>query len=138
MKFALVSLLALCSVAYVRSDEPAVCRCALFVSSTHNEYMVYLLDPVPIDSCESHDQCKNRCVKEVNEDTSNLDLWAMMGDDTVGQAFCHELSLHLFLWIHNSYIHGYYQVCGGPWEYTGIDSQQPLCCSMGQQKHCVM
>ncbi|XP_064104313.1 uncharacterized protein LOC135214174 [Macrobrachium nipponense] len=134
MKFSVGCLLVLFCVAFVRSDEPATCRCAVFVSSPHNEYMVYQLDPVTIDSCESHSQCKNRCVKE---DTTNLDLWAMMGEDTVGQAFCHELYSHHIHWIHNSYVHGYYEMCGGPWEYTGMDSQQQLCCSRGQQKHCI-
>merc|ERR1711915_188006 len=45
----------------------------------------------------------------------NLDLWSTMGNDTVGQAFCTELYSHFFFWIHNSMIHGYYEMCGGPW-----------------------
>merc|ERR1712098_213217 len=126
-----------CGVAYIRSEEPATCRCALFVSSRHTEIMVHELEAVPIDNCESHNQCMDRCTTELNEDTNNMDLWSMMGNDTVGQSFCTELYHHFFFWIHNSNIHGYYEMCGGPWEYTGLDSQQPLCCDMGQQEHCI-
>ncbi|KAK7072596.1 hypothetical protein SK128_003032 [Halocaridina rubra] len=137
MKYFTLALSVLCALAYVRTQESAYCRCALFVSSRHTEIMVYELAPVNIDTCESHNQCQNRCATEISQDTNDLDLWSMWGNDTVGQAFCTELYSHFFFYIHNSYIHGYYEMCGGPWEYTGQDSQQPLCCDMGQQEHCI-
>ncbi|KAK7073994.1 hypothetical protein SK128_009675 [Halocaridina rubra] len=137
MKYIQLALAALSVIAYVRTQEPGTCRCALFVSSRNAEIMVYELPPVNINDCESHNQCQNRCIKEIGEDTNDLDLWSMMGNDTVGQAFCTELYSHFFYFIHNSYIHGYYEMCGGPWEYTGQDSQQPLCCDLGQQEHCI-
>ncbi|KAK7066287.1 hypothetical protein SK128_016917 [Halocaridina rubra] len=138
MKFFLLTLVSLSGLVYIRSQgEPATCRCALFVSSRSAEIMVYELNNVLIGDCNSHDQCMSRCTSELNQITNNLDLWSMMGNDTVGQAFCQELYSHFFFYIHNSYVHGYYEICGGPWEYTGIDSQQPLCCDMGQQEHCI-
>merc|ERR1712121_442286 len=101
MKLILAVFASLCSVAHVRSDEPPTCSCALFLSTTYEELMVYRLDEVQVDNCESHNQCKQQCTDELNEDTSELDLWAMMGDDTVGQAFCSKLAHYHHSWIHN-------------------------------------
>ncbi|XP_042223222.1 uncharacterized protein LOC121867371 [Homarus americanus] len=110
---------------------------APLVSSRDTEMMVLELPAVNITDCQSHNQCQNRCTKEISDMTNNMDLWSTMGDDTVGQDFCTELYSHFFFFVHNSYVHGYYEMCGGPWEYTGLDSQQMLCCDMGQQAHCV-
>ncbi|XP_050738994.1 uncharacterized protein LOC127009701 [Eriocheir sinensis] len=136
ISLALVSIVAAFALSNAQS-EGGWCRCAAFVSSRTMEIMVLELPEVPITDCMSHNQCKNRCVDEINTMTNEMDLWSTVNETTVGQVFCEELFSHGLFWIHNSYIHGYYEVCGGPWEYTGIDSQQMLCCTSSQQIHCV-
>ncbi|XP_063876584.1 uncharacterized protein LOC135109254 [Scylla paramamosain] len=138
MKFAvtLASFLVLFALSSAQTDV-GWCRCGSFVSSRHMEIMVLELPEITINDCDSHNQCKNACSKEINTMTNNMDLWSTVDGETVGQYFCNELFQHGFFWIHNSYIHGYYEVCGGPWEYTGIDSQQQLCCTNHEHIHCV-
>ncbi|XP_071533760.1 uncharacterized protein [Panulirus ornatus] len=137
MKYLLLALVTLALVGLSTQAEPGWCRCAAFVSSRHTELMVLELPEVNITDCQNHNQCRNRCTKEINEMTNDMDLWSLVEGETVGQYFCQELYSHFFFFIHNSYIHGYYEICGGPWEYTGIDSQQMLCCNLGQHEHCI-
>lgn len=49
--------------------------------------------------------------------------------------FWHVISLLMNIFF--TQVHAYYEVCGGPWEYAGLDSQQMLCCSLGQHEHCI-
>ncbi|MPC07542.1 putative D-tyrosyl-tRNA(Tyr) deacylase 2 [Portunus trituberculatus] len=86
------------------AQEPAWCRCAAFVSSRHMEIMVLELPEVDVTSCQNTNQCRNRCVNEINTMTNEMDLWSTVDGDTVGQYFCHELFTHGLFWIHNSYI----------------------------------
>ncbi|XP_063585872.1 uncharacterized protein LOC134763240 [Penaeus indicus] len=137
MKYCLLALTALVAVGSVSSQSEPWCRCALFVSSNSAEIMVYELPEVTITDCESHSQCKNRCTKEFNEMTNEMDLWSTVNGETVGQFICQNLYGNFVMFIHNSYVHAYYEMCGGPWEYAGLDSQQMLCCSLGQHEHCV-
>ncbi|KAK4317354.1 hypothetical protein Pmani_011562 [Petrolisthes manimaculis] len=138
MKTTFVLVACLAALAFVRGEgEPSYCRCANFVSSRHSEIMVLELPSVDVADCNAHNQCKNRCTTEIGEMTNDMDLWSTVDDVNVGQYFCTQLYDNFFFWIHNSYIHGYYELCGGPWEYTGQDSQQMLCCSGGTQQHCV-
>ncbi|XP_042863733.1 uncharacterized protein LOC122248018 isoform X2 [Penaeus japonicus] len=137
MKNYLLALTALVAVASVSSEE-AWCRCGLFVSSPNAEIMVYELPEVDVTSCDNHNQCKNRCIKEFNEMTNDMDLWSTVdGGDTIGQYICQNLYHNFLIFIHNSYVHAYYEMCGGPWEYAGLDSQQMLCCNVGQHEHCI-
>merc|ERR1712002_112969 len=122
----------------IAQTEP-YCRCTGMVSSEHAEWLVYELPSVNITDCDTsgHDQCQYRCRKEFNEMSNNGDLWSVVEGETVGQYVCADLKSNFVFWIYNSYIHVYYEVCGGPWEYTGLDSQQMLCCSNGEHKHCI-
>ncbi|XP_027227469.2 uncharacterized protein [Penaeus vannamei] len=128
-----VLALAVLGFVYVSAQTEPWCRCALFVSTEHTEWMVYELPEVVITDCESHNQCKNRCTREFNEMTNNMDLWSTVNNATVGSYLCQNVE-HF---IHNKYVHAYYEMCGGPWEYAGLDSQQMLCCYQGQHEHCV-
>nr|XP_027227462.1 uncharacterized protein LOC113819422 [Penaeus vannamei] len=137
MKVLLFTLTALVAVGLISGQGEPWCRCALFVSSSYAEWMVFELPEVNITDCDSHDQCKWHCIKELNEMTNEMDLWSTVSNATVGQYICEELYSHFIFFIHNSYVHAYYEMCGGPWEYTGLDSQQMLCCDRGEHKHCI-
>ncbi|XP_027227464.1 uncharacterized protein [Penaeus vannamei] len=137
MKTFLLAVTALLAVGFVSSQSEPWCRCAMFVSSSNAEIMVYELPQVNITDCNSHNQCKNRCTNEFNEMTNNMDLWSTVDGDTVGHYICQNLYSNFIFFIHNSYVHAYYEMCGGPWEYTGLDSQQMLCCNVGQHEHCI-
>ncbi|XP_037780581.1 uncharacterized protein LOC119576981 [Penaeus monodon] len=109
----------------------------------HAEIMVYELPEVNITDCNSHNQCKNRCTNEgyvtlfqFNEMTNNMDLWSTVNGETVGHYICQNLYGNFIFFIHNSYVHAYYEMCGGPWEYANLDSQQMLCCNVGQPSTC--
>ncbi|XP_027227470.2 uncharacterized protein [Penaeus vannamei] len=137
MKTFLLAVTALLAVGSVSSQTEAWCRCAMFVSSNSAEIMVYELPEVNITDCNSHNQCKNRCTNEFNVMTNNMDLWSTVDGETVGHYICQDLYSNFIFFIHNSYVHAYYEMCGGPWEYTGLDSQQMLCCNVGQHEHCI-
>nr|XP_027227466.1 uncharacterized protein LOC113819428 [Penaeus vannamei] len=128
-----VLALAVLGVAYVSAQTEPWCRCALFVSGGHAEYMVSELPEVEINDCESHDQCKYRCRREFNDMTNEMDLWSTVNNATVGSYLCQNLEHS----IHNKYVYGYYEMCGGPWEYSGLVSQQMLCCYKGEHNHCI-
>ncbi|XP_071533759.1 uncharacterized protein [Panulirus ornatus] len=137
MKYFLLAVAILAGAAYVRTEEPGWCRCAMFVSSRHSEIMVFQLPEVNVTDCNDHSGCQNRCTKEISEMTNNLDLWSTVDGETVGSYICKKLYSYFFFFMHNSQVHGYYQLCGGPWEYTGLDSQQMLCCNLGEHVHCI-
>ncbi|XP_027219191.2 uncharacterized protein [Penaeus vannamei] len=133
----LFSLVALSTALGQRED--VWCRCALMVDSDPMLYMVYDLGEAFIEACSEHDRCKNRCYDKIRAATNEMDLWSH--DDsgfTIGSNICQYLfSSYNVDQFNNKYVHGYYQVCGGPWEYTFQDSQQMLCCNMGIHEHCI-
>merc|ERR1719495_2669750 len=137
MKSLLLALAALAAVAYVSGQSEAWCRCALFISTSTSELMVTELPEVPISDCDSHNQCKGRCVGEFNNMTNNMDLWSTVDGETVGHHICQNLASNNAYFINNKVVHAYYEMCGGPWEYSGLDSQQMLCCNIGQHEHCI-
>merc|ERR1719244_1096288 len=134
MKSLLVVLATLAAVAYVSGQTEPCCRCALFVSNYGSENMVSELPQVNITDCDSHNQCRGRCVGEFNDMTNEMDLWSTVDGETVGQGLCKYLSDRNFYFIFNKRVHAYYEMCGGPWEYAGLDSQQLLCCNLGQHE----
>merc|ERR1719167_1250865 len=100
----LIAVFALSCAAFA-SGEESWCRCALFVSTPSSEIMAEELPEVPIDNCESHNQCRDRCTEEFNEMTANMDLWATVNGDTVGQEVCESLYSEFIFWVHNSMIY---------------------------------
>ncbi|XP_068234036.1 uncharacterized protein [Palaemon carinicauda] len=135
-----VALLLLATIAAASAQLEPWCRCAAFVTYEYMEMMVYEAPEVIIDSCEADGakQCKNRCIKELNEISYDGDLWAMTEKGiTVGQHVCTHLSRFFITFFHNHVIYGYYEVCGGAWQYAGVQSQQMLCCNGGEHEHCV-
>ncbi|XP_037788580.1 uncharacterized protein LOC119583942 [Penaeus monodon] len=133
----LLALFALVAVASAQTE--AWCRCATFITHDHSEVMVFEAPEIPIDSCtEDAAKCKNACVNELNALSSNGDLWMMQESGiTVGQSICTYLSDRFVLFVHNKSVYGYYEVCGGAWQYSSFQSQQKLCCNGGKHEHCV-
>ncbi|XP_076056201.1 uncharacterized protein LOC143034139 [Oratosquilla oratoria] len=114
------------------------CRCAAFVTYQHSEVMVYEAPEVIIESCDNASICKNQCAEQLNSISDYGDLWSI-GDSglTVGQGICDYLKDHFMFFVHNHRVYGYYEVCGGAWQYANIQSQQKLCCEYGQHEHCI-
>ncbi|XP_068234032.1 uncharacterized protein [Palaemon carinicauda] len=136
MKFAVV-FIALVAAARAQQNE-AWCRCAAFITGDDDETMVYEYPEIPIDSCEEHNKCKNKCITEFNEYTTYGDMWAMTPEGiTVGQTICNTLTGLDKTYVHNHYVYCYYEVCGGPWEYTDQSSTGMLCCYEGEQVPCI-
>ncbi|XP_069987035.1 uncharacterized protein [Penaeus vannamei] len=135
-----VLLLAFALVASVSAQTEPFCRCAAFVTYKNSEVMVYEAPKVIIDSCQDDaEQCKEACVTELNTLSNNGDLWLLQESGvTVGQTICSRLADHFVFWISNHRVYGYYEVCGGPWEYTEFASQQLLCCEGGKHEHCIV
>merc|ERR1711911_131025 len=133
----LVLLLAMAAAASAQSE--GWCRCAAFVTYEHSEIMVFESPEVPITDCvDDAKQCQTKCVAELNELSDNGNLWYLTEQGiTVGQQVCTYLAEHWFFIMHNHRVYGYYEVCGGAWQYTGVASQQMLCCTGGKHEHCV-
>ncbi|KAK7077175.1 hypothetical protein SK128_018605 [Halocaridina rubra] len=134
-----VLLLLLATVALASVQSEGWCRCAAFVTYEHSEIMVYESDEIQIDNCvDDAKQCKNACVNQMNTESNNGDLWYLdASGQTIGQQICTYLADRWFFFLHNHRVYGYYEICGGAWQYTGIASQQMLCCNGGKQEHCV-
>merc|ERR1711872_219428 len=132
------TLAALALVASVSALDP-FCRCGIFVSTPSFELMVEELPQLPLDSCDDVDMCKQSCIDEVGKMTNDLDIWSLAEDgETVGQHICQSAWHYAFMpFIHNSLVHAYFEVCGGPFEFTGLDSESKLCCNFGVHEHCI-
>merc|ERR1712002_186911 len=138
MNSLLAAALVLFAATFANGQTEPWCRCALFVSSPFSEIMAYQLPELPIDTCDSRETCKKLCSDEIDTMTNGIDLWSEVNGQTVGQYICEELNKHFFFIIHNSKIHGYFELCGGAFEFTGQDSQDMLCCFMGKHEHCIV
>ncbi|XP_068234030.1 uncharacterized protein [Palaemon carinicauda] len=136
MKIAIV-LLALVAAACAAQNE-AWCRCGAFLTYNDAQSLVYELPEIHIDSCDQHSKCKNECIKAMDEFSHYGDLWAMTPEGkTVGQLICESLTGIDWTGVHNHRVYNYYEVCGGPWEYTGQASPDMLCCHDHVQVHCL-
>ncbi|XP_064096480.1 uncharacterized protein LOC135208307 [Macrobrachium nipponense] len=75
---------------------------------------------------------------KLNAISNGGDLWHMCEDGvTVGQHVCDSLVGLFHHFVQNHYVYGYYEICGGAWQYTGLSSKQMLCCEGGQHVHCI-
>merc|ERR1712126_16301 len=121
------------------SGQEAYCRCAAFTTHEHSELRVYEGPTLPVTSCDTdHDLCKDSCYDYLDELTDGGDLWRIQQDgQTVGQHICSYMASHFIFFIHNKMAYGYYEFCGGAWEYSGVASQQKLCCNGGRHDHCI-
>ncbi|XP_076056196.1 uncharacterized protein LOC143034134 isoform X2 [Oratosquilla oratoria] len=124
MRVALGLLFLFGIVALTRAAEMALCRCAIFHSSGHGEFMVYELPGIDVPNCRYKHTCQGRCEDEFSQLAANGNLYASVGNTTVGQLLCDEHK-----WpVHNQMMYLYYDICNGPWRYTGKHSMQLLCC----------
>ncbi|XP_042882676.1 uncharacterized protein LOC122259798 [Penaeus japonicus] len=135
-----VLLLVFALVAAVSGQTEPWCRCAAFVTYEYTEMMVYEAPDIIIDSCQDDaNQCKDACANELNTLSGNGDLWLLQESGvTIGQTICTALADHFLFWVVNHRVYGYFEVCGGPWEYSGVASQQLLCCDGGKHDHCIV
>ncbi|XP_076056405.1 uncharacterized protein LOC143034348 [Oratosquilla oratoria] len=133
-----IVILVICLTAF-SSATLHLCRCGLFSTGEFGEYMTLELPGLDVPSCEYKHTCEGRCIDEFNTITSNGNLYAPIGDSTVGQKICDVTSSDPFwLWpIDRCVMHLYYEICNGPWRYTGKHSMQMLCCDdNGKQYVC--
>ncbi|XP_037788426.1 uncharacterized protein LOC119583799 [Penaeus monodon] len=135
-----VLLLVFAIVAAVSAQTEPRCRCAAFITFEFDEMMVYEAPEIAIDSCQDDaGQCKTACLTELNTLSNNGDLWLVQENGvTVGQSICSFLANYNINWIVNHRVYGYFEVCGGPWEYAEFASQQLLCCDAGEHDHCIV
>ncbi|XP_042232077.1 uncharacterized protein LOC121872971 [Homarus americanus] len=135
-----VVLLMLATIAAVSGQTEPWCRCAAFVTYEYYEIMVHEEPEIPIDSCDANGalQCKTTCADNLDTLSDNGNLWKLMDSGlTIGQDICSELADHFTFFLYNHKVYGYFEVCGGAWQYAGIASQQKLCCEGGKQHHCI-
>ncbi|CAL4128111.1 unnamed protein product [Meganyctiphanes norvegica] len=127
--FISISLLLLVAAGWA---EGATCNCGAFLTTEFGDILIVSLPTTDVDSCDNPQKCIKNCQNELE----GGDLFAISsdGERTNGQVACDAWQKP----IHNQYIYGYYELCGGPWEYTGEHSQQMLCCDdNGQHQYCV-
>ncbi|CAL4166409.1 unnamed protein product [Meganyctiphanes norvegica] len=128
-----ISLLLLATAGW--ASGTGVCNCGAFMTTDIGDILIVELPALEAKNCDDHKGCSRACVEEVG---SGGDLFAMAADGTDrtnGQALCDEMGKP----IDNKLIYGYYELCGGPWEYTGVSSEQALCCDdNGQHQYCQM
>jgi len=140
MKTAFAAIFFAAFVAAANAQELEVwCRCAAFATYSDSQKMVWEGDEVSATTCDSSvNECRDACAAQINAGSNNGDLWYVTEvGTTVGQQICESLVALDSQYVHNHRIYGYFQLCGGPWEYAGVASQQSLCCTNGQQKHCI-
>ncbi|XP_037788425.1 uncharacterized protein LOC119583798 [Penaeus monodon] len=135
---ATVGLLSLVFFVLASTQDPQEpwCNCAAFVSYEHSEIKVYQGPLINLSHCDYTERCKELCVAELRNLTNSGDLFFEVNGQTVGQHICTNLVDIGFVAMQNKYVYGYFEVCGGAWQYADVMTQQKLCCSMGQHKHC--
>ncbi|XP_042882681.1 uncharacterized protein LOC122259801 [Penaeus japonicus] len=135
-EIAVLLFVALFALTRAQDPQEPWCNCAAFVSYEHSEIKVYQGPVINLNHCDHTDQCKVACVAELESLTNNGDLFYEVDGQTVGQYICTSLADNMFFVMNNKYVYGYFEVCGGAWQYTGIKAQQKLCCTNGIHKHC--
>ncbi|CAL4113365.1 unnamed protein product [Meganyctiphanes norvegica] len=115
------------------AEGAASCRCGAFITTEEGDILIYALPTTDVETCDDVNECSRACVEEVG-DGGDLFGISSDGERTNGQVLCDELAKP----IENQYIYGYYEICGGPWEYTDVHSGDMLCCDdSGQQQVCI-
>ncbi|XP_076056408.1 uncharacterized protein LOC143034351 [Oratosquilla oratoria] len=125
------SLFLLLGFAAFASAGLHLCRCGLFTTGFHGEYIAYELPGIDVPNCHYKHTCEGRCIDEFKELAAGGNLYAASGDTTVGQVICsnHHHS------IDNEMVYLYSEICNGPWRYTGEHSMQKLCCDKDHQHY---
>ncbi|XP_076056190.1 uncharacterized protein LOC143034131 isoform X2 [Oratosquilla oratoria] len=132
MRTAFLLVLSLASVAV--EAKMFLCRCGLFTTGGHGEYLVFELPGIDVPSCSYRHTCEGRCIDEFKDMFASGNLYAPAGGATIGQVLCDNIS-----WpIDQSTIYLYSEICNGPWRYSGKHSMQMLCCDKdGKQYPCL-
>merc|ERR1712198_41447 len=119
-------------LAVATAQHKASCRCGAFITTDTGDRLLYELPAIDVNSCDQHDACKKRCTKEYDTMSGGGDLDFVTEDgETVGQALCTEIGHH----IRNEHVYAFYEICNGPWEFTGEQTQQKLCCDDHHKYH---
>ncbi|MFM9394546.1 hypothetical protein, partial [Bacillus velezensis] len=118
-------------VAVAAAQDPANCRCGAFITLDGGEKLLYELPALDMGGCDQNHKCQNRCFKEFEELSGGGDLNFITSDGVtpVGQILCTAVGEP----VQNEYVYAYSEICDGPWEWTGDQTMQPLCCSQDQQ-----
>ncbi|XP_076056407.1 uncharacterized protein LOC143034350 [Oratosquilla oratoria] len=130
-----VAIIAVVSFFVAIRADLHLCRCGLFTTGQHGEYIVTELPGIDVPSCEYKHTCEGRCIDEYKNLTSKGNLYATSptGTGTVGQLLCD----HIPYPIDQSLLYLYSEICNGPWRYSGEHTMQMLCCDKdGNQYAC--
>ncbi|XP_042879843.1 uncharacterized protein LOC122258136 [Penaeus japonicus] len=121
-RFVLLALLSATATAQLA----APCRCGAFVTLDASEVMLYELPPVEVNSCDQNKACQNRCFLEFEQLSGGGDLdFVTSTNSSVGQVLCDAAGTA----VETKFVYAYSEICDGPWEWTGDQTEQPLCCS---------
>ncbi|XP_037782777.1 uncharacterized protein LOC119579114 [Penaeus monodon] len=108
------------------SQQVAPCRCGAFISGDAGDTLLYELPPIEVHSCDQSHPCQNRCIQEFELMSGGGDLdFVTSTNATVGEILCDGAGTA----VASQNVDAFYELCDGPWEVTGITSQQPLCCT---------
>merc|ERR1712002_183203 len=131
-------IILLVAFATLASAKP-LCSCGLFMTNKNHEVEIKKLHPMYIENCNQHQECLAECAKVVNQYTKNGDLEADYGIDyglTVGQEICLQAQIAGYENIYWEPVYGYAKACDGPWDWTGVQMKQLLCCRHGHYRTC--
>ncbi|XP_050721096.1 uncharacterized protein LOC127000966 [Eriocheir sinensis] len=105
------------------------CRCGAFVSTHTGEEEVVQFPPINLDDCTQDVQCAELCLAEWEEATNGGDLCNPTGDgDTIADDMCASLAEKGVDRLQPHTVYLYYNLCEGPWQWDGVQSQQELEC----------
>merc|ERR1712002_116334 len=123
-------------VASVYGQAFPECRCGFFVTFFTTEIEIHRLPAINLASCDEVDECVVACRAEADKLSGHGDLhYELSNGYSVGQELCIG-ALTFFMPQVNDIVHGYANVCHGPWMYTGFSCKQKLCCHFGRHYEC--
>nr|XP_045605185.1 uncharacterized protein LOC123762617 [Procambarus clarkii] len=130
-------LVLLSLAALTRAQEFPACLCGAFITLMEEEIEVFRLPPIEVADCDATTDCRARCIDEWTTITEDGDLdYTWLDGVTIGQHMCDSLhdNDHSDVGPHEVYL--YYNICLGPWIYTGQTSRNTLCCSSSNYLTC--
>ncbi|XP_042230465.1 uncharacterized protein LOC121871932 [Homarus americanus] len=129
-----VVLLAFVSLAWGQEQH---CHCASIITTEEGAGLAYDLPPTEVQDCNNLEACELRCIDEYTVLTNDGDLdFVLENGETVGQVACNTLKPQGYDDVGPLEVFLYYNLCLGPWYYTGFKSQQKLCCVGGEHTPC--
>merc|ERR1712002_598102 len=133
-KFTMKTILVLLSLASMAMGQAMPeCRCGFFVTLFTWEIEIHCLPAINLASCDDVDGCVLACKTEADKLTNHGDMYFELSNGyNVGQELCLGSLTHFAPDMWHEYVHGYANVCHGPWLYTQFTLKEELCCYMGR------